>query len=118
MLQLTGCPLPAFSRTSAVLRNLIHGLSLFPCYVVTLSSLPASFNRAYTLWSLILLSYKSRHSITVAAVTLSLPSRTYTCHLSLSNYPLPLILSLFIFVLVLYIHVTNRSIQASQELGP
>jgi hypothetical protein len=49
-----------------------------------------------------MLSYKSRHSTAVVSV---------------SQVILSLILSLFIFI-ALYLHVTNCSIQASQEFGP
>ena len=123
----------------AVLRSLIHGYRLSPRYLVTLSplSLSASFNRAHTFWSIILLFYRSRHSTAVLrflprlstcvpsppfTLVPSLPSRTTppsSQSLESSSRFLDLILLLFILiVVVLYIHVTNHSIQASQELGP
>jgi hypothetical protein len=104
MLQLTGCPPQAFSRTSAVLCNQSHSrLSLFPSlcrHLVTIAI--CLIQPSLYLWSFIMLSYKSRHSTTV---------------ISVSQVILSLILSLFIFV-ALYLHVTNCSIQASQEFGP
>ena len=128
----------------AVLRSLIHGYRLSPHYLVTLSplSLSASFNRAHTFWSIILLFYRSRHStavlrflpssplstrkllsppLTSIPSILSLPSRTTppsSQFLKSSSRFLDLILPLFILIVVVYIYVTNHSIQASQELGP
>ena len=97
---------------SALAQCLIHGYRSSPRYVVTLLlSLSASFNRAYTF------GLSSCCSTDRVALLLSLQSLR-RCHLSLSSYPLALILSLSIFVVVLYIHVTNHSIQASQEFSP
>jgi hypothetical protein len=123
---------------SALLLCLIYGYRFSPRYVVTLSlSLSASFNRAYTfgpssrcpmnlvtplLFYGFSLAYPRAYQVLHSRRPVSFVKnpRCHLLHLSHSSYLLALILSLFthIFVVVLYIHVTNHSIQASQELGP
>jgi hypothetical protein len=125
MLQLTGCPPQAFSRTSAVRCNQSHSrLSLLSsalcrhCYHYrypprSTELIPIPLVRHH-----VILRITSLHRC--STILRRFHQEPMPRHLSLSNYPLALILSLFthIFAVVLYIHVTNRSIQASQEFGP
>jgi hypothetical protein len=99
---------------------LIHGYRFSIRYLVTLPlSLSTSFNREYTFWSFILLSYRSHHSIAVALQSLrrcrqpqvyvasihvstkslihvdpiASVKNPHHCHLSLSSYPLASLIS-------------------------
>src|ERR1700678_3171067 len=118
------CPPQAFSRTSAVLRNLSHSrLSLFSPAL----SRPLVYYR-YPPRSTEHIPPVSHLSYATDLVTLSLSLQSFRRfrqestlsprHLSFPSYPLTLILSLFIFVVVLYIHVTNRSIKPHRSSAP
>jgi hypothetical protein len=78
MLQLTGCPPQAFSRTSAVLCNQSHSrLSLFPSLCRHLVTIAIRLVQpSLYLWS-IMLSYESRHSAAVLHST-CVPSPPFT----------------------------------------
>jgi hypothetical protein len=109
---------PAFgkhprSRSSHSCICLIHGLSLLSSalsrHLVAIAI--RLVQPSIYLWSLILLSYRLRHSITAATVPLSPLPSSQSLKLSSLSHPVAVLV-------VRYNHVTNRSIQASQELGP
>jgi hypothetical protein len=103
MLQPTGCPPQAFSRTSAVLCNQSHSrILLYP-----------ALSRHLVIAIDIRLVQPSLCLLVPHHVVLQI-SPFHRCHLSLSSYPLAPVA----VVVVLYIYVTNSSIQASQEFSP